>query len=93
MELLVALTLFSFLVSGIITFVISGLEVTKKTEGQLSVQQDRNEQERQLENALIFPVERVDTGVSSVATTSGAIFQIDGTSIFIGTQSMTGTCT
>jgi prepilin-type N-terminal cleavage/methylation domain-containing protein len=60
-ELLVALTLFGFLVSGIITFVTAGLEVTEKTESRLAVHRDESQQESLLANALTYPVERLDT--------------------------------
>lgn len=60
-ELLVALTLFGFLVSGIVTFVTAGLEVTEKTESQLEIHQDGSHQGSLLENALIYPVERIDS--------------------------------
>ena len=92
-EVLVALTLFGFLISGIITFVTAGLDVTQKTETQLALHLGENQQELQLENLLVHPVTRIDTGTPSiVSTTTGAIFEIDDSTTFIGTQSMTGIC-
>ena len=60
-EVLIALTLFGFLVAGIMTFVTSGLEVTQKTESQLMVHKDENIQIRKIESALVYPVERIDS--------------------------------
>lgn len=94
MEVLVALTLFGFLISGIITFVTAGLDVTQKTEKQLALHLGENQQELQLENLLVHPVTRIDTGApSAVSTTTGAVFEIDDSTTFVGTQSMTGICT
>lgn len=89
-EILIALTLFGFLVSGMITFVTGGLEVTQKTGKRLTEQQNGNPLEKRLQFALANPVTRIDTGTATSAT--GVILDIDGRSVFIGAQSMTGMC-
>lgn len=92
-EVLVALTLFGFLISGIVTFVTAWIDVTQKTESKLVTHKNENTQIRRLASAIIFPVERIDGWASATVTTSGAILQMDGNTMFIGTQSMSGICT
>ncbi|MDD2745563.1 MAG: prepilin-type N-terminal cleavage/methylation domain-containing protein [Candidatus Gracilibacteria bacterium] len=92
-EVLVALTLFGLLISGIITFVTAGIDVTQKTETKLVTHKNENAQTRRISSVSVFPVERIDGGASTTVTTSGAILQTDGDTLFIGTESMSGVCT